>query len=486
MILGRIPLILCFVFISYSSAASPGFAADDPSRTPDDSALIEWALTPWVGDLNGMIKRRSIRILTSANRTHYFLDGAKQRGFTYEYMKAFEKYIRKTEEKRINVIFIPTRRDQLIPWLVEGRGDIACANLTMTAARKKQVNFAAPIISDINEIVAYNDGTQPVESSARLSGRTVYVRKSSSYYDSLKRLNGTFKKDHRKQVRIRAVSEDLETEDILEMVNAGLLPVTIIDSHLADFWSQIFKNVTFRHDALVNTGGSISCAVRKDNPVLRDKLSAFIRSRKKGTTFGNIIHRRYLEDITYVKKALSKEEIKKFNDTSELFKKYADLYGFDYLMIMAQAYQESGLDNSVTNPSGAVGIMQILPTTAAMPEIQIRNIRKLENNVRAGTKYLRFLADSYFADETISPMNRILFSFAAYNAGPSRISQLRKQAPRMGIDPNIWFRNVENLAARKIGQETVQYVRNIFKYYVSYKLITERQSERSQIKSDLN
>ncbi|MCP5364810.1 MAG: lytic transglycosylase F [Hyphomicrobiales bacterium] len=477
-------LIVCFVFLS-SGACSGGAAADRP-RADENSTLIAWALTPWVGDLNGMMRRRSIRVLTSANRTHYFLDGARERGFTYEYMKAFEKYIRKSEKKQINVIFIPTRRDQLLPWLIEGRGDIACANLTVTETRKKQVDFAAPIISDINEIVAYMGDIQPVDSLDDLSGRSVYVRESSSYYDSLKRLNQTFATNGRKPVRIHVVSEDLETEDILEMVNAGMLPITVIDNHLAEFWSQIFTNVTFRDDVPVNTGGSISCAIRKKNPELKERLSTFINKRKKGTEFGNIIHRRYLEDINYVKKALSAKEIRKFNSTAEIFKKYASKYDFDYLMIMAQGYQESGLDNSVKNPSGAVGILQVLPSTAAMPEINVRDIRKLENNVLAGTKYLRFLADRYFADEALSSTNRILFSFAAYNAGPTRIARLRRQAPRMGVDPNVWFRNVENLAARTIGQEPVQYVRNIFKYYVSYKLITERQEERSQIKGDLN
>ena len=143
-------------------------------------------------------------------------------------------------------------------------------------------------------------------------------------------------------------------------------------------------------------------------------------------------------------------------------------------MLGAMAYQESRLDHSMRSPRGAIGIMQILPSTAADPNVNIADITKLENNIHAGTKYLEFLRSRYFTDPDIDMLNRILFSFAAYNAGPARVAELRKEAEASKLDPNVWFDNVEIIAAKRIGRETVQYTSNIYKYYIAYSLIHDQ------------
>ena len=158
----------------------------------------------------------------------------------------------------------------------------------------------------------------------------------------------------------------------------------------------------------------------------------------------------------------------------DIFKKYANRYEFDYLMVAAQAYQESQIDQSKKSPAGAIGVMQLLPSTAADKNINIPEIHELENNIHAGTKYLRFISDRYFADGDIDPKNKLLLSFASYNAGPARIAKLRKEAEAQGLEPNKWFQNVELMAAKHIGRETVQYVSNIYKYWIAYKMIIER------------
>lgn len=165
---------------------------------------------------------------------------------------------------------------------------------------------------------------------------------------------------------------------------------------------------------------------------------------------------------------LSPTEIQRFNETAALIRKYADKYAFDWLLIGAQAYQESRLDQSLRSPAGAVGVMQIKPSTAEGHPIDVKHVERLENNINAGVKYLQHIRDQYFDDPGIDPFNRQIFAFAAYNAGPARIAGLRKKATAMGFDKNKWFKNVEIVAAKEIGQETVQYVGNILKYYVAY------------------
>jgi len=169
-----------------------------------------------------------------------------------------------------------------------------------------------------------------------------------------------------------------------------------------------------------------------------------------------------------------------FRKTIDLFKNYAGQYGFDYLMITAQAYQESQIDQNKTSPDGAIGVMQVLPSTAADKNVNISNIHELENNIHAGTKYLRFISDRYFADDSIDPQNRLLLSFASYNAGPVKIVRLRKEAEEQGLDPNKWFQNVELVAAKRIGRETVHYVSNIYKYWIAYSMVLEREKVRKE------
>jgi membrane-bound lytic murein transglycosylase MltF len=254
----------------------------------------------------------------------------------------------------------------------------------------------------------------------------------------------------------------------------------VMDSHKATFWAQIFDNIEVHPDIAVRKGGEIAWAFRKNSPKLKSVINEFVKGHKKGTLMGNIILKRYLKNTKYVKNSVAKGELKKFEAMVALFKKYAGQYEFDYLMVGAQAYQESGLDHSKRSPVGAVGVMQLLPSTAADPNVGIPEIEKLENNIHAGVKYLRFIVDRYFKDEPMDDVNKMLFAFASYNAGPARVRGLRDNAAKMGLDPNIWFHNVEVAAAKKIGRETVQYVSNIYKYYIAYRMVVDRIEKKGQ------
>jgi membrane-bound lytic murein transglycosylase MltF len=264
------------------------------------------------------------------------------------------------------------------------------------------------------------------------------------------------------------------------MVNAGLVRLVVVDSHKAEFCAQIFPQIRLHPEAAVRTGGTIGWAFRKGSPKLREAVNRFIAANKKGTSLGNQIFNKYLKSAKYVKNSLNPAERAKYERTITLFRKYGDRYGFDSLMLAAQGYQESQLDNSRRSHAGAVGVMQVLPTTGK--EMQVGDIRQLDPNIHAGVKYLRFMTDRYFKDAPMTPVDKMLFAFASYNAGPARIAQLRKEAKETGLDPDVWFNNVERIAARRIGRETVQYVSNIFKYYVAYTLLEDERQERERAK----
>ncbi len=473
--------ICCMAVLLAVCAAHSASAQEPPSE--DGNAFISYLGEKWTGDLDGIRERRMLRVLVVYSKTFFFIDKGTPRGMHYDGMLGFERCLNrklKTDRRSyIHLIFIPVRHDELLPALLDGRGDIAVANLTVTPGRREQVDFSLPYLKDVRELVVTAAGVEGITALEDLAGREVFVRPTSSYYEHLQRLNQNFEDRGLKPVRIVETPPQLEEEDILEMVNAGIIPDTVADTHIAQFWAQIFDGITVHESIAVNEGGEIALALRKDCPGLKALVNECMSS---GKTAGNVdmLLRNYLKNTRWVKNAASEQEMLKFSQTVDLFKKYGDQYQFDYLLLTAQGYQESGLNQNAKSPVGAIGIMQVMPATGS--ELGVGDIRQVEPNIHAGTKYMRTIMDQYFGDAAFDDLNRNLFAFASYNAGPNRIARLRKTAAERGYDPNVWFNNVEYVVAEKVGQEPVRYVSNIFKYYVAYKLIEEHRIEVRALK----
>ena len=409
-------------------------------------------------DMSAMRKRGVIRVLVTYKRTDYFVVNGQQRGFEYELMEQFERTINKGDKKGqlpLNIVYIPVPFDSLITNLVKGRGDIAAAGLTITPDRRKNVAFSTPYVRDINEVIVTTKSDQSIRSTEDLSGRVIYVLNGSSYVQHLAKLSEKFKNDGRPPVYIVEADPYLATEDILELVNAGIVEVTVADDHIARLWSDVLPNI----------------AVRKNNPDLLANVDDFLRSHRKGTKIGNVLFKRYYENTRWIQNPLSKSSQDKLEKYHALFQKYASEYDFDWLLIAALAFQESRLNPKKKSHRGAVGIMQIKPTTAKDKHVRIDDVYKLENNVHAGVKYLAFLRDRYFTSPDFEHGASVHFSLAAYNAGPAKVRKMRARAKKMGLDPDIWFQNVERAAQQMVGSETTRYVANIYKYYLAYTLL---------------
>jgi len=450
-------------------------------------ALVAEMMEPFHGDFDAMVEDRVIRVLVTHNNTNFFLDGGTQRGITADALAEFEKSLNKDlrlGRRPMHVAAIPVLRDQLIPFLEEGRGDMAVASLTITPERSERVDFSVPAASNVSELVVTGPRSPAINSLEDLSGKRVFVRPSSSYWESLSQINASFRDRGLEEIEITAASEYFETEDLLEMVNAGLIKITIADGYLARFWVQVLPNIIVHEDLAVATGRNLGWAIRRDAAGLKERVDRFVKANREGRLLGNMLLKRYLQDTKYVKNALADTERKRLDEVIDLFRKYGDRYTFDYLMVAAQGYQESGLDQSVVSRAGAIGIMQMLPTTAADKSVGIPDISTIDNNIHAGTKYLRYIVDHYFDDPEIDEVNRTLFAFAAYNAGPNRIQRLRAKAAESGYDPNQWFRNVEVVVADEVGREPVRYVSNIFKYYTVYSLLVEQDQIRRRLKAE--
>jgi membrane-bound lytic murein transglycosylase MltF len=470
-----------------SMASMPPIKVDEiplpPTKSPYDAlpeesrSLLDQEFT---SDLDDMVKRRLVRAGVVFNRTQYFIDKGEQRGISYESIKLFEEQLNKrlkTGLLKVHVAIVPLSRDQLFPSLASGKVDFVAAALTITPERKKVADFSNPTRTNVSEVVVTAPGVAPVASAEDLSGREVFVRRSSSYFESLHALNASLTSSGKAPVSIKEAPEALEDDDILEMVNVGLVDVSVVDDFIAEFWSDVFPKFQINKGASVRTGGEIAVGVRKNNPKLLKAVNTWIKEYGPKTAFGNTMERRYLQNANYVKDAGSEAERKKLRELVKLFETYGARYKVDYLLMAAQGYQESRLDQGAKSRVGAIGVMQVMPATGK--ELKVGDIQKVDPNVHAGVKYFRFMMDQFYKDEPMDELNKGLMTLASYNAGPGRIRQLRRETEKRGLDPNKWFGNVERIVSERVGRETVQYVSNIYKYYVAYRMIQEKDAARA-------
>ena len=471
-------------FVTYAQNRSP--TTDSQSSTERMAVLDDFnvALQPWKGDYDGMVQRRMVRIVVPYSMTHFFLDGAEERGIYAAMGRRLEREINQREGLRtrlVHVVFIPVPRSKLIPCLTAGLGDIAMGSITITDSRRQVVDFSIPFIRDSREIVVAGPGAPNLASIEDLAGKEVSVQTTGSYHRSLEELNQSFRSKGLPPIIIDPVNELLEPDEILEMVQAGLLPMTVMDAHLAEFWGQVFPNLTVHTDLVVAAERDIAWAFRKGSPKLRDVLSKFLRAHRPRTEFGNIIMRRYLQNNTWILSATSTRNRERYDRAIPLFRKFGEVYHIDPLLLAALGYQESRLDQNVRGPTGAIGVMQLLPNTGA--SMNVGDVTQIEPNIHAGTRYFRSLIDRVESPE-VDRLNTIFLALASYNAGQTRIRRLRRETAQKGLDPNVWLHNVELAAAREIGRETVQYVRNIYRYYLTFRRVEAKRAQRAERSAD--
>ena len=467
-------------------ATAPPPAEDEslPFAPAEGETVVQGFGEPWTGDLTVMEERRVIRVLTVYSPGRYYLtDNGEEKGLVKEITRRFEEFINKRLKRKtvkVNVVIIPMARSKLIPALLAGHGDIINASLSITPGRAEIVDFSKPATKPLSEILITGPSADSLSSIDDLSGKTIYVRHSSSYRESVEELNRRFEAEGRAPVTIELVSEYLEDDDLIEMVDKGLLPWVIVDDYKPTLWKDVFTNITVRDDIVFREGSQIAWAFRENSPMLERAINDFLKTNREGTLVGNVLKNRYVRDFDWAENALDDSDYQRFLDLQHLFERYGEEYRVDYLLAAAQGYQESRLNQKARSKSGAVGVMQLLPATAKDKNVNIHNIHEVEANIHAGIKYLDFLRTRYFSDPAIDMRNKTLLALAAYNMGPTRMINVRNKAERLGYDPNVWFDNVEIVAAKDVGREPVQYVSNIYKYYIAYRYTLEQQQGHAE------
>jgi membrane-bound lytic murein transglycosylase MltF len=478
------------VFLTILAVATSAQSQPTSTGEPPKPRQLTIANKKWTGDFDQMLERRMIRIYAPFSRSLYFNDKGRERGIAVELARDWERYInvkyaKQLGKRPLTVYVAPATRDKLLPYLNDGLADVAIGNLTVTEERLKEVDF---IPGDegrrtISEFIVTGPKSPELKSIDDLSGKTVHVRKASSYYESLQALNDKFRKDNKPEITLVLVPDSLEDEDMMEMLDAGLIQLIVVDDWKAHMWAQVLPKISVRSDLVLRANAKTGWAVRKDSPKLVAAIEDFFRNWAMKQGVADYRMNTYMKKVKELKDPTAGAEYKRFRQTLTMFEKYGKQYGFDPLMLAAQGYQESQLDQNAKSAVGAIGVMQLMPATGE--QMKVGDIHVTEHNIHAGAKYMDQLMTQYFADAQFSEGNRPLFAFASYNCGPANVAKARKEAEKRGLDPNKWFNNVELVIAQKIGTETTTYVRNIYKYYVAYKLTLDAQEEAEKARKQV-
>src|SRR5260221_1967402 len=443
-------LCLCLLFQPLAWLAAPVGAKEARKPRPPPTAL-DVRPVPWRGDFDQMLERRVIRVVVPYSRSLFYNDRGMQRGLTADVLEEFERWLNKnqgTGARALTLQIFPVARDELLRRLVSGQADIAAGNLTITRTREPTVDFSVPTAEGVNEIVMTHRSVPAPSTLEDLAGRTIYVRPASTAYESLQQLDRKLRAAGKPPLDLVSVPDVLEDEDLLDMLNANLIQVMVVDDWKARMWAPILRRTRAHPTLVVRSQGSIGWALREDAAQLKRVVDDFLHEARASQSVATrlaIYERRF--------RALGNPTLqadwRKFEQSIAIFRKYAKRYHFDPLMLAAQAYQESRLDHAAVSKAGAVGVMQIMPATGHA--MQVGDIAELDANVHAGTKYMRQILDRHFREAKFSEQDRNLFAFASYNAGPGRIAQMRGIAARQGLDPDVWFNNVEIVTAAALG-----------------------------------
>jgi membrane-bound lytic murein transglycosylase MltF len=467
-----------------SDADSTLVPVDTTALAFDPNDEFQGIGVPRFGDLDSMIKRRMIRALVPFTHAYYYIDGKERTGLAYEALNRMEKLINDELHfypPKVRVVFIPVSRGQVIPLLREGYGDIGYAGIAITEAHRKLVDFSEPTITGLKDVIVASKIAPKLSSLADLAGKDIYLHPNTNYEAETRKLSDSLVLLGMPAINIRPIDPYLETEDIMHMLNSGVIPysATVLDA--ARMWLKVMDSLVVYDQFPLNSNVSYGMVMRKGSPKLKGAADRYVAKNARGTLFGNILYNKYVKNSNMLPNMHNKKAVDQVRALRATFQRYGDKYRLDWLLLVAQGYQESRLQQEVVSPVGAIGIMQVLPSTAAGRPLYISNIYTIDNNVHAGVKYMRFLMDQYIHGPGIDSLNCHLLALASYNCGPSRVAHLRRVAKAKGLDENQWFNNVEVIAAQEIGRETVQYVSNIYKFYTSYKAMDYYQAQRDKV-----
>ncbi|SIS11179.1 Transglycosylase, Slt family [Pseudomonas sp. E141] len=432
-----------------------------------------------VRDLAQIRSSRVLKVLVNQSRNSSGEVKGQPIGVEYHRLRAFEQYLNghARDDQKITLKIIPKAKDQLLGALQRGEGDLVAPGELLEPLAGLAVSASNPIRTDVPLLLVGAKGQRRYTRVEQLSGKTLALPNGSAAGEALSQINQKLALRKLPPVKIEWVDPTLAVEDVLEMVQAGIFHLTIVEQPIAERWSKILPKLRFDRQVLIGEPADEYWFVRRDAAMLRASIDRFLTTYKapsnQDAAFLRIYRRLYR-----VHYPLARANRQRLETLRPVLQKHATAQGMDWLNLAALAFKESSLQPNARSGSGPTGLMQITPSAAQ--RVGVRNIQNLDANVQAGAKYLALIRRKFFASPKLNERERMAFVLAAYNMGPERVQGMRAEARRRGLNPNQWFFQVERIAMEQVGMGAVSYVNSVNKYYLAFDRERESLEPREQ------
>lgn len=433
---------------------------------------LSWSAPVWAESYTKILEKRNIRLAVEYDRTLYYSDRGRPYGLALAIAHDLSKWLsdrRSHELKRqsLTVQIIPVPKGSILDALDSDKADIALGRFRLD----HDINASSDLIIRpsaimLKETLVTGRQTKIVKSIVDLSGRSLYAAYPESSYRGLDQWNNQIRTLGKTPLKISTWPDGLEDEDMLQMINAGLIDSMLVADWKAQLWKFALPNIIVQSEFSLQGAGTVGWAVSKSNSDLATDIDSFVQQWVVNDGMNQFRTTEFKNKLRSMRNPTTTDDWMHFKKLLPIFQKYSNRFNLDPLMLAALGFQETELKSVQQGIGGAIGVMQLMPSTGVAMEVG--DIHQVEPNIHAAAKLFDLLLQQHFSDSQLTTQNRTLFAIASYNAGPNAIASLRKQAEKQGFDPNIWLNNVEIVAAEKIGIGVMTYVRNVYRYFIIY------------------
>lgn len=426
----------------------------------------------WAGSYDDMLRQRRVRLAVEYDRTLYFSNAGRPYGLAIEIARDLSKWLSsrhadKLQHQSLNVQIVPVPKGDTLLALSNDQADIALGQFHIEHLENAPTDLiikSSAIL--LKEILVTGKDDRFTHQISSLDGLEVRAAYPESFYSGLKHWNNHLLAEGKSPIKLLTWPQGLEDEDMLQMVNAGLINAIFISDWKAVLWQSVLPNIMVHRDITFQNAGTIGWALNKSNADLAIDIESFVQEWVANDGMRSFRTDSFKSKLRALKNPTNEPDWSRFEKLWPIFEKYGKQFNLDPFMLAALGYQETGLIPVQTGMGGAVGVMQLMPSTGS--SMGVGDIHQVDANIHAAAKLMDVMLKQYFSDADFTTQNRTLFAIASYNAGPNAIAGLRKFAKNQGFNPDAWLGNVEIVAAEKLGVNVMTYVRNVFKYFVIY------------------
>lgn len=420
-----------------------------------------------VRDLAQIRSSKVLRVLVNQSRNSSGEVKGEPVGVEHHRLRSLEHYLnaRARDGQEIRLKLIPRAKEQLLAALQRGEGDLAAPGELLDPSLVRGVSGSAPVRDQVQLMLVGRKGERSFSRIEQLSGRTVALTSASAAGAVIEQLNQQLALRKRAAIKVEWVDPSLAVEDVLEMVQAGIYHLTVVERPIAQRWARVMPRL--RLDSRVHLGQpqAMRWYVRRDASMLLATVDRFLQGYRapanQDAAFERIYRRQYR-----VHDPLARKSRKRLESVRAVLQKHGAAQQIDWLNLAALAFKESTLNPAARGSGGAHGLMQITPSAAR--RVGVSNTATVDGNVQAGARYLALIRRKFFASPQLNERERMAFVLAAYNLGPERVQAMRAEARRRGLNGNQWFFQTERIAMEQVGMGPVNFVNSVNKYFLAF------------------